>query len=126
MRFTKSMIENPKVHFRYPRGFTDYWRHSTSWDDDYNLVVDFARNVRGTTHRANCRLIRKTLKIWNGNYGRKFGQARATCYIPRTGIPEDTQTKKDNKQQDNSNLEDWRPYMQKIHDVILERMGMIQ
>jgi len=120
MRFTRSMIEKPEVHFAF-NPYVKYWRHSTKWDDNNILVVDFVRKSRVSTHRANIRIISKSMPIWKRNgKGEIFGQAKSTCYIGRDGIPQSTDTKKDNKSQDNSNLEDWEPYMQKIYDSMKE------
>ena len=119
MRFTRSMIEKKSQYFTY-NGYTKYWRHICQWDSENKLVVDFVRNGNVRTYRANCRIVGNRQVLWNFNgTGKKLPQAESTCYIPQSGIPEDTKHARDNKQQDNSRLVDWRPYMKRMYEFMI-------
>ena len=123
MKFTKEMLENPAVYDTF-NGRTLYWRHTCLLDDGKRLWATYIRNAKRRTGRINFHVYDKSKLGWIDKKLAIFPKREMTaqCYLPLTGLPEDTKAYFDNESQKVSTLENWRPYAKKIHDVIKERM----
>jgi len=122
MRFTRDMIQQPKLHFCFNK-YTDYWRHYIKeYSESESVSFDFVKNGNKRGYRVNIRVLPKGKATWQRN-GRpvfyKQHETTATCWIRPDGVPEDIQENKNNKQQKQSGeMADWRPFMQALYEKL--------